>query len=284
MIYCGFGQPAEFTDSSRISWPIEGDEKIEAAIAAAQLKMRPVIKRRLIWAAAIVVSLLIIVLAVIVLVDASALSITETAKRCAPSIWQSQWPIYLGCAVAAHEGLAGGLFGAAGALFAAWLAFTAVMEQIAAEKQLRDQQLSSEQERTRRQQASAREVANVCVTPAIRAAAVAMLAIDRAAVNPVGLWDQVEKALKHLQAMLDLFAIRESARELAAEDRIRYLELIGMLATLISVSQYGSSTLQERRNVLWSGFAKFYDLLKRYDLELAREFAAVSEVVRSPVA
>jgi hypothetical protein len=34
---------------------------------------------------------------------------------------KSQWPKYFGCAMAAHEGLAGGLIGAAGALFAAWL-------------------------------------------------------------------------------------------------------------------------------------------------------------------
>lgn len=49
-----------------------------------------------------------------------------------------QWA---GCAMAAHEGLAAGLIGAAGALFAAWLAFDAVQEQIAQE---RDRELQIE--------------------------------------------------------------------------------------------------------------------------------------------
>jgi hypothetical protein len=40
------------------------------------------------------------------------------------------FPRWLGCALANHETLAGGLIGAAGALFAAWLAWQAVMRQI----------------------------------------------------------------------------------------------------------------------------------------------------------
>ena len=59
----------------------------------------------------------------------------EDAKRWAPSIWQSRWPKYIGCAAAAHEGLAGGLVGAAGALFAAWLAFDAIQEQLGQERE-----------------------------------------------------------------------------------------------------------------------------------------------------
>jgi hypothetical protein len=41
---------------------------------------------------------------------------------------------WIGCAMAAHENLAGGLIGGAGALFAAWLAASAVREQIADER------------------------------------------------------------------------------------------------------------------------------------------------------
>src|ERR1051326_6105754 len=95
--------------------PIEGRENIGCVGRILGQKTRPMIKRRPIWATVIIISLRAIVLGVIVLADASALSITEPAKRCAPSIWRSQWPVYLGCAVAAHENLSGGLFGAAGA-------------------------------------------------------------------------------------------------------------------------------------------------------------------------
>jgi hypothetical protein len=90
--------------------------------------MRPVTRRRLCWA--LVVGLGLIALCVGILGFDDATAIAEHGKQCAPSIWQSQWPRYIGCAAAAHEGLAGGLVGAAGALFAAWLAFDAIQEQI----------------------------------------------------------------------------------------------------------------------------------------------------------
>ena len=51
--------------------------------------------------------------------------------RCKVSLW-----LWFGCAAAKHENLAGGLLGAGGALFAAWLAWTAVQRQIDAERQL----------------------------------------------------------------------------------------------------------------------------------------------------
>ena len=106
-----------------------------------------------------------------------------------------------------------------------------------------------------------------------------MLVIDRAQANPLGSKDTVEQAFNHLQAMLNSFGLRESVQDLAADDRVRYLEIIGMLSNLISVCEHGHSNFQERVKVLRSGFDKLYNLLKRYDLELAKEFAAVSEVV-----
>ena len=44
------------------------------------------------------------------------------------------FPKWFGCVMAVHENLAGGLIGAAGALVAAWIAWTAVQEQINAER------------------------------------------------------------------------------------------------------------------------------------------------------
>lgn len=45
------------------------------------------------------------------------------------------FPKWFGCVVAAHENLAAGLIGAAGALIAAWIAWTAVQEQINSERE-----------------------------------------------------------------------------------------------------------------------------------------------------
>ncbi len=92
--------------------------------------MRPAVKRRI--ASAFIVGLGLILLASGILVFAEATALSDEA-RCAPSIWQSQWPRYLGCAMTTHEVLAGGLIGAAGALFAALLAIQAIRDRTSRE-------------------------------------------------------------------------------------------------------------------------------------------------------
>jgi hypothetical protein len=47
-----------------------------------------------------------------------------------------QFPKIIACALAAHENLAGGLIGASGTIFAGWLAWSAIQEQIALERSL----------------------------------------------------------------------------------------------------------------------------------------------------
>lgn len=59
------------------------------------------------------------------------MSASATAKPCA---WK--FPKWLGCTLASHESLAGGLIAVGGALFAGWLAWTAVQDQIRADKEL----------------------------------------------------------------------------------------------------------------------------------------------------
>lgn len=46
------------------------------------------------------------------------------------------FPKWLGCILATHEGLAGGLIGSGGAIFAGWLAWTGVRDQVQAERDL----------------------------------------------------------------------------------------------------------------------------------------------------
>jgi hypothetical protein len=50
--------------------------------------------------------------------------------RCFVDIASSQFPKWLGCAMAAHQNLAGGLIGGGGALLAAWIAASIIGEQI----------------------------------------------------------------------------------------------------------------------------------------------------------
>ena len=79
-----------------------------------------------------------VLLALIILVSLAVLAaadgwmiIKDGAQRCG-----AQFPKWLGCVVANHENLSGGLIAAGGALFAAWVAWHAVMDQIESEKEL----------------------------------------------------------------------------------------------------------------------------------------------------
>lgn len=54
----------------------------------------------------------------------------QNAARCFTDFAHSKFPMWLGCAMAAHENLAGGIIATAGALFAAWLAYSALQDQI----------------------------------------------------------------------------------------------------------------------------------------------------------
>ena len=157
-----------------------------------------VIGRRIAWGIAIGALLLAIVVAALLFAD--IYTVVEENKRCAPHFpeW-SQFPGWLGCTISVHEGLAGGLIGGAGALFAAWLAFTAVQQQLAEEKQRRHQQYLD-----------AKEAALVCITQPVHAAAAALSQIadamqvteplDEAAADKL-----VALAVTHVKAALEFF-------------------------------------------------------------------------------
>jgi hypothetical protein len=115
-------------------------------------------KRRVVWAFTIGVGLILLASGILVLAEATA--IPDGAKRCAPGIWQSQWPRYLGCAMTTHDGLAGGLIAAGGALFAALLAIDAIQ-----------QRTSRGSDRQKLEQAEAKISAVVHITPLVHAAA-----------------------------------------------------------------------------------------------------------------
>jgi hypothetical protein len=81
---------------------------------------------------AIILGVALIAIVVLLLTFADSFSVSEA--HCSAGFLKSKWPLYVGCILAAHEGLAGGLIGAAGAVFAGWLAWSAVQVQIAAEE------------------------------------------------------------------------------------------------------------------------------------------------------
>jgi hypothetical protein len=81
------------------------------------------------------IGLAVIVILILAFAHAGAPQATPNlSKRCFETFGTAQWPKWIGCAMAAHESLAAGLVGAAGALFAAWLAYSAVQRQLAQQR------------------------------------------------------------------------------------------------------------------------------------------------------
>jgi hypothetical protein len=89
---------------------------------------RIAMNRRIIGGAIVGTALLVGIVAILGFAHANA--ILDEGKRCFPGFLHAQWPKWIGCAMAAHENLAGGLIGGAGALFAAFIAADAVWQQI----------------------------------------------------------------------------------------------------------------------------------------------------------
>jgi hypothetical protein len=243
--------------------------------------MRPAVKRRVCWAVGI--GILLIAIAIGLLVFADATAITEEGKKCAPSIWQSQWPRYLGCAMGAHEALAGGLIGAAGALFAAWLAFQAIQEQMQAEAERLNEQRRTEVEQRQVEQAEAKESAVVCIAPLIHAAAEGLLYIEQAVGFRGEVPQPIEKlvslAATHVAAEIDRFVIQESLRGLGLEDRLVYLTIIGTLNVFVNISDHPPPNLGRlaRLEAQRQALMNLHTYLAAFDMELAAVFARDSK-------
>ena len=227
--------------------------------------------RRLRWALAIGIVLITIVVGTLSFTHSYA--ITDEGKRCAPSFGKSKWPMWFGCVMAAQEGLAAGLIGGAGALFAAWLAYDAIQEQ-----------LSEERERRLRRQAEAKETAVGCIAQPIYAAATALFAIDNALrssgrPNEANSDELVDLGVTYVQTTLDTFTVREIFRDLGHDDRQIYLVIVSTLSTFVSTSTHRSPVLnragrlQAQRRTLMN----IHTFLRAFDAELAEVYARDSQ-------
>jgi hypothetical protein len=247
--------------------------------------MRPVIRRRLCWA--LVVGLGLAALCVIILTFVDATALVGDAKRCPVGSSPWQWLRYVGCAAAAHEGLAGGLVGAAGVLFAAWLAFDAIQEQIGQERerarvdyQREDQRQAEERAQRARVQAEAKEAAVVCIAPTIHAAAGALMSVEAArkvtVTTAIGPTDKmVALGATHVGTELSSFTVRESLRDLVLDDRLLYLSIIGTFNVFVNISTNPSPVLSraQRLDAQRHALMNLHTYLRNFDAELASVWA-----------
>ena len=185
-----------------------------------------------------------------------------------------------------HEGLAGGLVGAAGALFAAWLAFDAIQQQLGEEndrvreeRQRQDQMQAEERERRARIQAEAKEAAVVCIAPTIHAGAMALMSVERArqvaGEAAVGTDRLVALGVTHVQSELSSFTVRESLHDLGLDDRLLYLSIIGTLSVFVNISTNPSPALSRAQRLDGQRHAlmNLHTYLRGFDAELSEAYA-----------
>jgi hypothetical protein len=201
---------------------------------------------------------------------------SDATTYCSTNLRPWQW---LGCAMAAHEGLAAGLIGAAGALFAGWLAFDAIQEQLLEERERDDRRRVAEEEHRRSREREAKEAAVVCIAQPVHAAAAALALIGQA-LHATREYerradDLIKLAAEHTAGALNSFVVRESMRDLDIDDRLLYLTIVGTLNAFVSVSERPSPALtrnqrlEGQRDILM----KLHRYLQVFDSELASVFA-----------
>jgi hypothetical protein len=170
--------------------------------------------------------------------------------------------------MAAHENLAGGLIASAGALFAAWLAYAGVQQQIAREGQAR-----------LRNQAEAKLMATLALTQPVHAAALTLSAVSRARAATALMQQEADKlvdfSVVQLRAALNHYTLRELAKDLSVDDRAVFLVILMTLTTFTNLREEPSPVLDRMQRLAADAalLTKIHDHLEKFDSDLALVFA-----------
>jgi hypothetical protein len=229
---------------------------------------------RLLFGIITATSLIVLVVALLGFADAWSI---KPDTRCFEALATSQFPKWIGCTMAAHEGLAGGLIGAAGALFAAWLAFSTIQEQFAHERERREHGYEE-----------AKQVAIVVLALPIHAGSCALSAINQALaaerMDPVqrtaagvdiGQREQaVQLAITYLEGALNNFNIREVVRDLGVKDRMLYVAICSTLGTVVDLTKWPGQQVPRREHLVnrQNALMNVRAYLRGFSTELADEY------------
>lgn len=195
--------------------------------------------------------------------------------KCFQSVAQSQFPKWLGCVMAAHEGLAGGLIGGAGALFAGWLAFASVQRQLEEERNNRD-----------RERQEAKGAAVVAIAHVVHAAALVLRSVRQAqaAVTLAEEGNAEEllcRGIGYVETALQNFVLREVAGDLGADDRAIFICIIGTLSTMVDISKTRGVSRKTYLDGLGHALLNTRNYLLAFNDELAAVFDKDAELVVS---
>lgn len=188
-------------------------------------------------------------------------------SACAPSLGASQWPKFLGCAMAHYEGLAGGLIAAAAALITGWVAYWSVKLQ-----------LGDATARRVQAQEEAKEAAIVSLTQPVHAAATAMSQLRKildagTSQTPLAK-NTLETTIVYVEQSLEGSLIQSVIPELAINERLLATMIVERLKTFVILAKAPGPYLtpEERYRKHIEALMRIRPALQALDSELADVF------------
>jgi hypothetical protein len=194
-----------------------------------------------------VFAVLLLCVAAAILAFAHGYANLPEGQRCAASVG------WLGCAMAAHESLAGGLLGSVAVLIAALVAYEAIQQQIARDREAVQQQLDALRRREEelaaerakdqsRRDEDAKLTAIMLIRNAIHISAVILRwlrqASDAKGSALTRAMQQVHFGVRQLQGVLDQRSLMEVASRLGAADRSHYVAIATNLTAFVNLAMY----------------------------------------------
>jgi hypothetical protein len=194
--------------------------------------------------------------------------------KCFETFWTAKWPQWIGCAIAAHESLAAGLIGLWAAIFAGWLAYSGIQMQIYEERR-----------KTAIRQIEAKPAAVTAITQAIHAAAGTLLTVIQAqkAQDPrlFSEWDVlIDRGVSFIEDCLDNFTVREAVRDLGIVDRVIYVQIVGTLASFVTINRRPSEHLDRKTRLQnrYNALMNLREYLQKFDSDLAAAYDRDAEI------
>jgi hypothetical protein len=213
----------------------------------------------------------------------AALPNAAPRARCFETFWTAKWPKWIGCAMAVHESLAAGLISLWAAIFAAWWAYSGALLAYSGIQM----QIEEDRWKVALSQMAAKQAAVVAITQAIHAAAGTLLTVIQAqkAQDPrqFSEWDElIDRGVSFIEGCLNQFTVRDAGRDLGIADRVIYVQIVGTLASFVTINRRPSEHLDRKTRLQnrYTALMNLREYLQKFDSDLAAAYDRDAEIAK----
>jgi hypothetical protein len=216
----------------------------------------------------------------------SAALLDPGKERCFRSVIHASWPKWIGCAMAAHENLAGGLLGGAGALFAAWLAWVGLQKQMRSAEDIVQRQIRSAEDARTQSHVDYKIAAAIAIRDTVDALASILAAVKRAKlITSVAQQPALDRAIKVFQANAITAVsdplMAEIAKNLGPSDLRHFLSVVRRMKVFLNFFDSTRSPIPDRAKRLDFQEQELMDIrcyIHDFNEDLSRAFDEIGEV------